>query len=78
MYDHRIRLFDQIHLMLIDIDAMSEQCLLSKDPAVHQPVHDPLSVMFQTVMQIFDSLCNMDMIADSIRFVGCRQLHRFV
>ena len=78
MYYHGICLFQKIHLMLIDINAVSEKCLHSQNAAVHQTVHDPLSIVFQTVMQILDSLCHMNVIADPIRLMCCSQLHGLI
>ena len=78
VYHHCVRLFDQIHLMTVDINAMSKQCLFSQDSPVHQTIHDPLPIMFQTMMQIFDSFCHMDMISHAVRLVRCSQLHRLI
>ena len=78
MYDHGACLFDQVHLMGIDIDAVPEQSLFSQDPVIHQPVHDPLPVMLQAVVEILDPLCHMDVVSHFIRLVRRRQLKGLV
>ena len=75
MNNHCVCIFDQIHLMWVDVDTMSKQCLLSKNIEVHQTVNNSLSIMFQAVMQIFNSFCNMNMITNFIRFVCCCKFH---
>ena len=78
VHNHRIRLFDQIHLVGIDVNAVPEQRLLSQDPVIHQPVHDPFAIVLQAVMEILDPLCHMDMVSDLIRLIGRSQFHRFI
>ena len=78
MDHHCIRFFNQIHFMGIDIDTVSQQRLLSQNAVIHQPVNNPFSIMLQTVMQIFDPLCHMDMIPCFIRFVRSGQFKRFI
>ena len=78
MYDHGVGILHQVHLMGIDVNAVSQQRLLSQDIPVHEPVHDPLAVLLQAVMEILDSLCHVDMIAYLVRLVGRRQLHSLV
>ena len=50
----------------------------SKDIAVHQTVHNSLSVLLKTVVEILDALCHMDVVSHLSRLVGCRQLHGLI
>ena len=75
MYDHRVRLFQQFHLMWIDVYAVSKQRLRTEGAVVHQAVHDAFPIFLQAVVQIFYPFRHMDMIADFIRFVRSCQLH---
>ena len=78
MYDHGVCLFDQVHLVGIDVDAVPEQRLLSQDPVIHQTVRDPLPVMLQTVVEILDPLCHMDVVSHFIGLVRGRQFKGLV
>ena len=78
VYDHRLRLFDQLHFMRIDVNAVPEQRLLSQDPVIHEPVHDPFAVVLQAVMEILDPLRHMDVVSDLIGLIGRGQFHRFI
>ena len=46
MYHHGIRFFDQVHFVLIDIDAVSQKCLRSQDIPVIETVHDAFVMLF--------------------------------
>ena len=74
MYDHGACLFDQVHLVGIDVDAVPEQRLFSQDPVIHQPVHDPFPVMLQAVVEILDPLRHMDVVSHFIGLVRRRKL----
>ena len=75
MYHHCVGIFDQIHFMRVNVNTMTQQRLLTENVEIHQSVHDTFAIFLQTVMQIFDAFCHMDMIADFIRFVRSCQLH---
>ena len=75
VYDHGICLFDQIHLMFIDINTVSKQSLRTKDIPVIQSVYDSFAVFLKALMKIIDSLCHMDMIADPFRLQFPAQCH---
>ena len=78
MYHHGIRILDQLHLMRIYVNAVGQQGLFPKDIAVHQTVHNSLSVLLKTVVEILDALCHMDVVSHLSRLVGCRQLHGLI
>ena len=42
---HGVRILNQVHLMGIDVNTVGQQRLVSQDIPVHQPVHNPLSVV---------------------------------
>ena len=55
--------------MLIDINAMPEQCPGIQDIAVVQAVDNPLAVLMEAVMQVFNSFGDVNMIADIPGFI---------
>ena len=75
MYDHGICVFDQIHLMFIYIDAVTEQSLRSKDVPVMKAVNDTFSMLFQTLMEIINAFCYMDVISNTFRFQLIAESH---
>ena len=75
MDHHRARIFDQIHFVRINIDTVAKQRLLSQYIPIHQPVHDPLAILLQAVMKVFDSFGHMDMIACLFWLIGSCQFH---
>ena len=75
MYHHCVGIFDQIHFMRVNVNTMTQQRLLTENVEIHQSVHDTFAIFLQTVMQIFNAFCHMDMIADFIRFVRSCQFH---
>ena len=62
MYHHCVGIFDQIHFMRVNVNTMTQQRLLTENVEIHQSVHDTFAIFLQTVMQIFDAFCHMDMI----------------
>ena len=42
--DHRIRFFDEIHLVAIDVDTVTEKSLRSKDIPIVEAVDDALAM----------------------------------
>ena len=76
--DHSVRLLDQIHLMRIDVDAVAEQRLVSEHTVIHEPVYNPLSVMFQTVVKVFNPLCHVNVVSHFVRLVRRRKLKRLI
>ena len=75
---HCICLFNQFHLVLIDIDTMSEKCLRSEDIPVIKAVNDTFAVLFQTLVQIINPLCHMDMISNPFWFQFITKCHRLI
>ena len=75
MYHHGICLLDQIHLMFIDINTMSQQRLRSQDIPVIKTVNDTLTMFFQTLMKIINSFRYMNMISDAFRLQFVAKSH---
>ena len=75
---HCICLFDQIHLVFIDINTVSEKSLRTKNIPVIKAVDDTFAVLFQTLMQIINPLCHMDVITDTFRFQLITESHRLI
>ena len=75
---HCICLFDQIHLVFIDINTVSEKSLRTKNIPVIKAVDDTFAVFFQTLVQIINPLCHMDMISNPFRFQFITKCHRLI
>ena len=50
MHNHGICFFDQLHLMFIYVNTMSQKCFRTKDIPIIQPVYNSLIVFFQALM----------------------------
>ena len=78
MHYHGVCIFDQIHFVLVDIDAVSQKGLRPQDVPVVQTVNDPLAVLLQTLVEVINSLGHMDMISHALRLQLIAELHGFI
>ena len=59
---HRVGLFDQVHLVLIHIDAVAENGVGAEDVVVHESVDNALVMLVQAVVQVLDAFGDVDVI----------------
>ena len=64
--DHRIRFLDEVHLMSIDVDTVTEQGLWPENLPIIQAVDDAFAVFFQAVVQIFNPFGHVDVITHAV------------
>ena len=60
--------------MLVNINTMSKKRLRPKNIPVVKSVYNSFAVLLQTLMKVIDTLCNMNMIANTVWFqfvTGC-------
>ena len=73
MHHHGISLFNQIHLVRIDINTVSEKRLFAQDAVIHKAVHNTFAVMSETMVQILNSFRHMNVVSDTVRLICRRQ-----
>ena len=69
MYHHGVGGLQQIHLGLVDVDAVAADGLVAQDVHIVQAEHQTLGVFGQAVVQIVDALGHMDVVAGALRLL---------
>ena len=78
MDNHCICFLNQIHLMLIDINTVSQKSLRSKNVPIIKPVYNSFAMLLQALMKVIDSLSYMNMITYALWLQFIAQLHGLI
>ncbi len=64
--------------MLVNINTMSQKRLRPKNIPIVKSVYNSFAVLLQALMKVIDSLCNMNMIANTIWLQFVTQFHGLI
>ena len=78
MYHHGVGGLQQVHLGLVDVDAVTADGLVAQDVHIMQAEHQALVVFGQAVVQIVDALGHVDVVAGALGLLGCAVLQGLV
>lgn len=76
--NHRVRAPEQVHLGLVDVDAMPADGLVAQNPHVVQAEHQALVVLGQAVIEVVDALGHVDVIPRALGLLGGAVFQRLV